>query len=297
MNYLIPRVMSITSFLAFVFLVYAPMLVQAATILAADFENKNFSPLDTEALCCDHSAIIVSIPARAGNYAAKVTLNSNDKGYIFGNWTDPAKRAELRKYNTGPKVGSERWYGVSMYVDPSWTDTTNDPNGTVVMQWHGVAGDPGEPAHSPQLSIRITKDHRWYVNTIYDANRISTSSSPTEIKRDMGPVTNGVWVDWVIHVKWHYNSTGLLEVWKDGRQVVHYSGPNTYNDQNEVAVCIGIYKSWYALEKPNPSNKLIMYFDELKIADGASSYKDVAPNGSAVSKLPAPANLKTVSGM
>jgi Polysaccharide lyase len=290
MKHLTNRVLSTVASLAFTWLASSPLMANAGLLFTKDFEDGNFTGLNTAALCCAHSAVIASKPVRVGSKAVKITLNSDDKGNIFGSWTDPAKRAELRRYNTGPKVGSERWYGVSMYVDPSWQDDTSDPNGTVVMQWHGDS-DSGERAHSPQLAIRITPNNRWLVNTIYDANAISTSSSPRKINRDVGLVTKGAWVDWVIHVKWHYNSTGLLEVWKNGTKVVNYSGPNTYNDKTQIALCFGIYKSWYAQQLPSPRDTLIIYHDELRIGDHMSSYGEVAPKGSQVD-LSAPANLR-----
>jgi Polysaccharide lyase len=293
MNHLTNRVLASVAFLAFAWLVSFPMTANAGLLHEWDFEGGNFSVLNTNGLCCSHSAVIVGNPVRAGKYAAKVTLNSDDKGYIFGAWTNPAKRAELRKYETGPKVGSERWYGVSMYVDPSWKDTTSDPNGTIVMQWHGPS-DSGEGGQSPHLSLKITKDNRWRVTTVYDANAISTSSSVTKINRDVGAVTKGVWVDWVIHAKWHYNSTGRLEVWKNGTKVVNYSGPNTYNDKTQLGLFFGIYKSWYSREQPSPRNTLIIYHDEVRIGDHMSSYEEVAPTRAGPSLLSAPTDLRII---
>jgi hypothetical protein len=292
MNHLRYRVIPTFLFLAFAFLVYSPMNAKAAVMFSADFEGQNFNGLNTAALCCAHSAVITNSVVAAGSYATKFTLNSDDKGYIFGTYTNPALRAELRKYDLGPKYGIERWYGASMYVAPSWQDKTYDPNGTIVMQWHGN-GDPGEVAHSPQLSIAITPDNRWRVTTCYDATAISTSSAcPNKIVRNIGVVTKGVWVDWVVHARWAYDSKGLLEVWKDGIKVVNYSGPNTYNDQTQNGLFFGIYKGWWKHEQPSTRDTLIIYHDNLKIGDQNSSYAEVAPKRPQVGPLPAPTNLR-----
>jgi hypothetical protein len=271
-------------------------MANGAIIYSADFEDQKIdgNGLNPEALCCSHSSIIVSNPVRSGKYAAKFTLNSDDKGTIFRSWKDPALRAELRWYNTGPKVGTERWYGFSTYVDPTWHDNTSDPNGTIVLQLHGPS-DPGEIAHSPQFAIMITRDNRWRSWTLHDANAISTSSSFKKITRDHGPVTKGVWVNWVIHAKWHYNDSGLLEIWKDGVKVTTYNGPNTFNDQTQLTVAFGVYKSWYSREQPNPRDTLIIYHDQIKVGDHTSSYDEVAPVGSGSNPpaaLAAPTSLR-----
>jgi hypothetical protein len=179
-----------------------------------------------------------------------------------------------------------------MYVDPSWKDSTTDPNGTVVVQWHGPP-DPDEPAHSPQLSIRVTKDNRWRIVTMYDANAKSTSTSPQKLSYDLGSIKKGVWVDWVVHAKWHYNSTGLLEIWKDGTKVVDRDGPNTYNDQTQIMVAFGIYKGWYSREQPSPRDILTIYHDGVRIGDQNSTYADVASKVSLPSTPPpAPSDLQ-----
>lgn len=278
-------------------LICQPTIARAGLLFSTDFEEQRIDAnqlYTLDALCCAHSAVIVNNPVRAGNYAVKVTLNSDDAGNIFWTYTNPAKRAELRWYNIGPKTGSERWFGIAMYVDPSWVDHTSDPNGTILLQIHGTQSDPGEAAHSPQFAIIITRDNRWNVNTLYDTNAITTSATLGKIVRDVGAVTKGVWINWVIHAKWRYDSTGLLEVWKDGNKVVNYTGPNTYNDNpaQQALMAFGIYKSWYGLQQPSPRDTLIMYYDQVKIGDESSNYNEVAPTGTGINVLASPTNLQ-----
>jgi Polysaccharide lyase len=296
MNYLRCRVISTISLIACSFILSLPIASEAGDILYADFENQTFGTLKTDLLCCSHSAVIQSNFARAGKYATKFTLNSTDKGYISGEWEDPVVRAELRQNGTA-MVGSTRWYGMSIMVDPSWRDDTNDPNGGPrVASWHRVP-DPGEYASkSGHLGIIVTKDLRWTVTNVSDPNYLTTKTPTSFTKRvwNVGPVEKGKWVDWVIYAKWSYKSDGILKVWKNGALVINYLGPNVYNDRNSEFFKFGIYKSWWDYQLPPTKNTLIVYYDEVRIGDQNSSYNAVAPKGSGTAMLSAPTNLEIV---
>jgi hypothetical protein len=88
------------------------------------------------------------------------------------------------------------------------------------------------------------------------------------------PATRGAWTDFVVHAKWSYTGTsGLLEVWKNGAQVVNQTGPNIYNDQTNGYMKIGFYKwSW-----PSSIPVRIAYFDAVRIAGAGGNYATVAP--------------------
>jgi hypothetical protein len=250
---------------------------KADVLFSATFENQDFNGLDEKPLCCQHSAKTVSSPARTGQYAVRFILNSDDAGYIYSQWQDPVHRAMLAKYKTA-KIGDIRWYGVSIYVDPSWRDTTRDPNGTIVFQWHRVP-DPGEATKSPHLSIQITRDDVWKIVNLSDPNPITTPGSSKMISWNVGNVEKGKWVDWVVHAKWSYKSDGILKVWKDGELLVNYAGPNLFNDQQPEFIMFGVYKARWNHELPSQRNTLTVYFDGIKVGDANSSYNDVAPNG------------------
>jgi hypothetical protein len=192
--------------------------------------------------------------------------------------------------------GVERWYAFSVYIDPSWVDTSTDPNGTVVFATHSVP-DTGEGAKSGNFAIEVSRDSvgpYWEVRSVYDANAISTSSTWTRRDWNVGPVQKGVWVDWVIYGKWSYGSDGVLKVWKNGVLVVNNSGPNTYNDQNQQFVELGIYKSWWGVKPPTTRQVLTAYFDEVKIGDQSLSYEEVAPKAITTSIPASPTSLSTI---
>lgn len=95
---------------------------------------------------------------------------------------------------------------------------------------------------------------------------------------DFGPYGTGVWTDWVFHVKWSYQSDGLLEVWRDGRKVVTQKGPNTFNDKGGPYFKMGMYKGWQDPERPGDAvTRRVLYHDEYRMGSITATYDDVAP--------------------
>ena len=58
------------------------------------------------------------------------------------------------------------------------------------------------------------------------------------------PTEKGCWTDWVVHVKWSYQSDGILQIWKNGEKVVDQNGPNAFNDAHGPFFKMGLYKGW-----------------------------------------------------
>jgi len=109
-----------------------------------------------------------------------------------------------------------------------------------------------------------------------DANATTTAfpQPPNGLKMYYTPAQRGVWTDFVVHAKWSYSgSGGLLEVWKNGTQVVNQTGPNIYNDQANGYMKIGFYKWSWGSSIPGR----VAYFDAVRIAGAGGSYNDVAP--------------------
>ena len=107
----------------------------------------------------------------------------------------------------------------------------------------------------------------------------------------LGAYTTEVWTDFVVHVRWSCRDAkplaarcqampqGFLQVWKDGKQVVNYTGPTVYNDQYRVFWKAGIYKGMWVNTNSHVS-KRVVYHDEFRIGDSNSSYAEVAPRSS-----------------
>jgi hypothetical protein len=234
-----------------------------------NFETGDFSGWNLEDLCCQHSAQIVSSPTRAGNYAAKFTLNRNDPIVSKG------KRAELKRYRES-YMGSEHWYGLSIYLPNDWVEDTAPD---IVVQWHDRhdfwLGETGKP---PSFGLSINgKD--WRISNTWDPNLVTKKNNVVG-KESLysGAFKRGVWTDWVFHIKWSHEADGIIEVWKDGTRIVNKRGPNTYNDLLDPYLKIGSYKyTWKGNIVPSTANKRVIYFDEVRIGNASASYKDVAP--------------------
>ena len=78
--------------------------------------------------------------------------------------------------------------------------------------------------------------------------------------------------DWVVHVEWAFDETGLLEVWRDSELIVTKRGPNTYRDLDpQISLRIGIYKwpwsdPFWSGGPPSVVSKRVVFFDEVRIA-------------------------------
>jgi polysaccharide lyase-like protein len=278
--------------LGFVLLVFgSPSAVQADVIFSVDYEDGTFGAASKttsgkltttgySSLCCAHSAKIVNSPVRTGTKAVKMTLLPTDEGYLYGGYRDPVTRAEFEKWNLY-SIGDAQWYGFSVYIDPAWKDSTSDPNGAVLAQWHSTK-DSCDQASYANLTIRYKETtNSWIVKTDSDSNACSTSTSYTRQEWSVGSAAKGVWVDWVIYVKWSYQSDGILKVWKNGQLVLDKTGPNAFNNAGKGGFLKwGVYKSWWSVKTPAATDILIAYYDSLKVGDANSSYNDVAPNPS-----------------
>lgn len=243
-------------------------LVKASpNIFTGDFEEGDFSKWKKE-LCCKHSAEIVSSPTRAGEHAVKFTLKKDDP--IVAS----SKRAELR-LGTVP-ANSEQWFGFSVFFPSNYQ---KDPSAEIVYQWHEKPDKHlGETWRTPPLYLKTQKGN-LYLQRRWDSNQVTKNNEPEGKETiELGPYKTGVWTDFVFHIKWSHKSDGLLEVWKDDKRVVRKTGPNTYNDERGPYFKIGIYKfDWKKNSFKSNTTQRVIYFDEVRVGDANSSYKDVDP--------------------
>lgn len=246
----------------------------ALVLFRGNFESANFSGWELEA-AAPSSIQVVTSPVRSGSYAAKFTLNTTDPLVASG------KRAEIRKKGNFANVGKEFWYGFSMYVPTYWA--TDPSSAEILAQLHDRPDTAlGETWRSPQISLGIIGG-KWYLRNRWDPKPKTIGNDPKpegNVNRfDLGPVTKGVWTDWVVHAKWSYGSDGVLEIWKNGVPVVKYNGPNAYNDQKSPYWKFGVYKpDW---KKPDYGSSVVtsrtLYLDNVRFGDSNSNYNQVNP--------------------
>ena len=98
---------------------------------------------------------------------------------------------------------------------------------------------------------------------------INTNATVSGIKYfDLGNFEVDVWTDWVFHIFFSYKNNGVIQVWKNDKLMLNYSGPNYYNDQKGPYFKIGIYKSQWMLKKSRSIvNQRVFFVDDVKISN------------------------------
>ena len=236
----------------------------ADLLFSEDFEN-GIGSLYAET-CCTYS-YGSSNDARAGNQSVRVELRQSDPMVHSG------MRSELTILpETGITggIGAERWFGFSLKPSANWR--VDDNLWVVVSQWHAEP-DPGESWGPPPMQLNITGS-QWELYTRWDAEPITQRAQ--QERRWLGEVAFGEWTDWVVHVKWEYDDTGLVEIWRNGQKIVERRGPIGFNDQGQRYFAkLGAYiPQW---NNTTGSQSRVINVDSWKVADENGSYADVAP--------------------
>ncbi|MFE5807366.1 heparin lyase I family protein [Streptomyces sp. NPDC056491] len=198
-----------------------------------------------------YGATNVTAPVRDGSYAARFELRKSDP--VVSN----SKRAEVSQRDEQP-AGVERWYGFSINLPSTWVA---DTSAEIVSQWHQC--DSGCPGGSPPLAL-LTDEGRWKID--FRSEMI-----------DLGPYTTGAWVDWVFHVTWRTDSTGLLQVWRNGERVLHRTGATHGGGPRSPYFKFGIYKWDWNTGAPSNTTERVMYYDAVRLGDERATHGDVSP--------------------
>ncbi|MGJ3249638.1 MAG: polysaccharide lyase [Elainellaceae cyanobacterium] len=225
---------------------------------------------------------VVDAPDRSG-HAVKFDLRRND-----------GERAEIRLARE--PAGAERWYGFKTFLPDNWQA---DRSFEMIAQWHGWPDqDLGESWRSPPLSLIVEGD-RIKIHSRWDPKQITENNNPapeggTETVWQ-GDYTKGEWTDWVFRVDWSHQSDGVLQVWKDGEQIVNRRGANTYNDQSGVYFKTGLYKPHWKYENSDTSttNRRTLFIDDVRVGNGQMNRDQI--NGLSEDQALIPAGSSSLS--
>lgn len=230
------------------------------------FENEGYedwTPQFAQQLCCNHSAHIVQDPVRHGQFSVSVQVSPDDP-FIKG-----SKRAEFRS-RAVPR-DEDYWYAFSMYLPSPWPESTHP---VILAQWHGVPDKIlGETGRLPPLAVKVIGDElliesisddawitKWLVFSQADSTRNLLYSEK---------LTPDSWTDWIFHVIWSPDNNGLVEVWKNGREVVRYEGPNTYRDLVAPYFKFGVYAyTWGKSDDAIPEGTRVAVYDDIFMRKG-----------------------------
>lgn len=194
--------------------------------------------------------------------------------------TPAAVRAEMR-LSTVADEPRELWVGWSEYL-PADDWGTPDAHQAVIGQFHEQPDfHLGEDWRSPPIMRKIQNGH-YYLNIMWAAAAVNTNNTKDgEITPDLGLILTDQWVDWVWHIKYAYDNTGIFELWKNGVKV--YTRNNLPNSFNDVAVPyfkIGVYEGAWCCEpwvSQSPGTKRTVYIYNLKIGKPGASYNEMKP--------------------
>jgi hypothetical protein len=204
----------------------------------------------------------VSGKARDGSHVLRFEVVPKPKSF----------RSEVAR--TTVPMGSDYWYGFSINVPKQWK---RDPKGSILAQWHALVTRKVD--NYPVVSLYLINDS-WQVRLNWNGKG-DTSAGPGWHNKTfpVGPARKAVWTDWVVHAKWSYRSTGLLEVWHNGTKVISHHGPNEYVNQTGPYFKMGIYHpAWRHADAQIPpgATPLVSYADAVRFARNGS-YRVVRP--------------------
>ncbi|WP_171037849.1 polysaccharide lyase [Dyadobacter luticola] len=230
-----------------------------------DFEN-DMGNWYEKSMCCDWAIQLTKQVRRSGLGALKFEIRRQD-----GN----VSRSELgqKPINTN----QDGWYAFSTYFPSSFTQESSED---CITQWQAKPDLAlGEEWRSPPMLLGILNDH-FVLEVRTDANKITKQGNYTFNRIDLGPVEKENWLDWVFHVKWAYDNTGVIEIWRNKQLVLsRFNQPNSYNDDLYPYFKIGLYKwDWASLANKSTSSSRVMYVDEVTIGTQFSSLTNVSPD-------------------
>lgn len=232
---------------------------------------------------------------QAGERAAKITLDHYGSPVAYRSEIQPTK-LPASDFDSGmfAKMNQEYWYGMRVFLDDSWK--AKDSSDSVIMQFHSDP-DAGEAWRNPPVALQVVdKGGVQHFNLIVrsDASKITTGSGEARYdsskQYDLGPIGGdiGKWTDLVWHIKWNYDGSGYLQLYKDGHLVADLHGANAFNDATGPYLKMGLYKyEWQSATDSGADSKTI-YFDDFRVGGKAATYDTVAPGSSSVTPPPTP---------
>lgn len=214
---------------------------------------------------CDGSTLF-------STYVKKQTATTYAITQVKDKCYSPAKCARFELRDTDPEVQSgtraeitfptttnlNRWYSFAIYF-PSDGYAKDDAD-EVINQWHQGGGK------TPALCLR-TRNDILYLRVL-------------GVWKSLGTIIKDTWQSYVIHVKHSSGSTGLVEIWRDGKLFLTYKGANMYRVTGDIKNPnwkLGIYKSAWNGTAKTKTSKRVLYFDDIKTGSERATLQEMTP--------------------
>jgi hypothetical protein len=225
----------------------------AAISWRGDYESGNFSQWNLGVQQkADGRASIVSSPGRQGRYAARYEVDPGDNN-VAGSGSGERTEALTSQASTDGYEGHENWYAWSTMFAPGFVSDSTTWN--AFTQFHQT-GSTGQA-----VSFDVVQ------NTIIFLSWGGDFTNPTLCRATLDSnKQNGIWYDFVFHVKWSSNpSVGFFEIFENGKLVV----PRTYCPTLYSGQGVYMKQGYYRRAQTNTA---VVYDDGTR---RGSSYADV----------------------
>ncbi|EWS55934.1 heparin lyase I family protein [Methylibium sp. T29] len=207
-------------------------------------------------------------PENAGRKTLMVRPNVND-GLTAG-----APRCEVSWWTTQPgalKTKTDIWYAFGLYL-PNWETT---PEEGIISQWHQAGNTV-----NPFMAIMIAGD-RIKFHTGWNSNTNPTQSGNSTRSYYSNGLPINKWTYFVIKAKISpfTSDAPYFKVWRDGTQIIDYSGPLSYNSPtNPPWAKFGLYPWGYNTSSnrwsPEVPTKTLLFRTPTFVHDPNGKYKE-----------------------
>ena len=175
-----------------------------------------------------------------------------------------------------PGVGSSvRWFGLALLLPKSYAWDSLAPNNGPSFQIHDGNGEGYKGLH-PILELTAVQD-RWTLTTSH-----GHGEDPNRDTFDLGPTRPGLWEDWVIRTQFSPLAKGLLQIWRNGVNVLPtVLVANAYNDTRHPYIKFGVYKAAWKVHQDYRVRRAALSYAAFRVGDEHATYAEVstAPPG------------------
>ena len=199
-----------------------------------------------------YERVTAPYPVRAGESSERFEVRSGDCYWNRG-WDDcltDRERSELSEKGSYMNVGSEYWYGWSIFIPQDYPNIF--PTITVLGQFFQM--------NHPTPPVTFHNGGGGYWLTLNQMGYRSYLLIPESEFR-------GQWHDIIVHAKWSVGSDGFIKIWVNGQVRAEHLGPQT-TFRDPIYFKYGIYRcaiSAYKEEKTvDKVPTQIVYFDEVR---------------------------------
>ena len=244
-----------------------PDLIEADSFLLAyhNFDGQLGNWFENST-CCTWAANINSTLKRAGTHSARFELRNNDALYDF--------QSQLGR---APNKNKEGWFGFSLYFPNTFVSDSLEDG---IVQFQSLPDfAKGEEWRSPPVLLGVLNDS-LVLEIRSDKKEVTKQGESTFTRINLGKLQKDAWLDWVFHIRWAYDDSGVLEVWKDGDlKVSRINLANSYNDLKFPYLKIGIGKwGWASAPSRSPFIKeRVIFVDEVTVGKENAGYDKVKP--------------------